>query len=60
MGKCGKLFVETRIMLVIHPKDKTTAMLSAQYEGLEAQVVDDCPIAFYYVMHPFVPFRRRK
>ena len=41
MGKCGKLFVETRIMLVIHPKDKTTAMLSALYEGLEAQVVDD-------------------
>ena len=28
-------------MLVIHPKDKTTAMLSALYEGLEAQVVDD-------------------
>lgn len=42
MGKCGKLFVETRIMLVIPPKDKTTAMLSALYEGLEAQVVDDC------------------
>ena len=41
MGQCGKLFVETRIMLVIHPKDKTTAMLSALYEGLEAQVVDD-------------------
>ena len=31
-------------------------MLSALYDGLEAQVVDDCPIAFYYVMHPFVPF----
>ena len=29
-------------MLVIHPKDKTTAMLSALYEGLEAQVVADC------------------
>ena len=29
-------------MLVIHPKDKTTAMLSALYDGLEAQVVDDC------------------
>lgn len=30
-------------MLVIHPKDRTTAMLSALYEGLEAQVVDgDC------------------
>ena len=29
-------------MLVIHPKDKTTAMLSAMYEGLEAQVVADC------------------
>ena len=29
------------IMLVIHPKDKTTAMLSALYDGLEAQVVDD-------------------
>ena len=29
-------------MIVIHPKDKTTAMLSALYEGLEAQVVDDC------------------
>ena len=28
-------------MLVIHPKDKTTAMLSALYEGLEAQVVID-------------------
>ena len=28
-------------MLVIHPKDKTTAMLSALYEGLEAQVVAD-------------------
>ena len=30
------------IMLVIHPKDKTTAMLSALYDGLEAQVVADC------------------
>ena len=29
-------------MLVIHPKDKTTAMLSALYDGLEAQVIDDC------------------
>lgn len=29
-------------MLVIHPKDKTTAMLSALYDGLEAQVVTDC------------------
>lgn len=29
-------------MLVIHPKDKTTAMLSALYDGLEAQIVDDC------------------
>lgn len=29
-------------MLVIHPKDKTTAMLSALYDGQEAQVVDDC------------------
>ena len=29
-------------MLVIHPKDKTTAMLSALYDGLEAQVVNDC------------------
>lgn len=28
-------------MLVIHPKDKTTTMLSALYEGLEAQVVDN-------------------
>ena len=28
-------------MLVIHPKDKTTAMLSALYEGLEAKVVAD-------------------
>ena len=28
-------------MLVIHPKDKTTAMLSALYAGLEAQVVTD-------------------
>ena len=28
-------------MLVIHPKDKTTAMLSALYDGLEAQVVGD-------------------
>lgn len=28
-------------MLVIHPKDKTTAMLSVLYEGLEAQVIDD-------------------
>ena len=28
-------------MLVIHPKDKTTAMLSALYYGLEAQVVID-------------------
>lgn len=26
---------------MIHPKDKTTTMLSALYEGLEAQVVDD-------------------
>ena len=45
---------------MIHPKDKTTAMLSALYDGLEAQVVDDNPIAFYYVMHPFVPFRCRR
>ena len=30
-------------MLVIHPKDRTTAMLSALYEGIEAQVIDgDC------------------
>ena len=29
-------------MLVIHPKDKTTAMLSSLYDGLEAQVVADC------------------
>ena len=29
-------------MLVIHPKDKTTAMLSALYDGLEAQVITDC------------------
>lgn len=28
-------------MLVIHPKDNTTAMLSALYDGLEALVVDD-------------------
>ena len=28
-------------MLVIHPKDKTTEMLSALYDGLEAQVVDN-------------------
>ena len=28
-------------MLVIHPKDKTTAMLSALYEGKEASIVDD-------------------
>ncbi len=28
-------------MLVIHPKDKTTAMLSALYDGQEAQVVED-------------------
>ena len=28
-------------MLVIHPKDKTTAMLSALYDGLEAQVIID-------------------
>ena len=28
-------------MLVIHPKDKTTAMLSALYDGLGAQVVAD-------------------
>lgn len=28
-------------MLVIHPKDKTTAMLSALYDELEAQVVAD-------------------
>lgn len=29
-------------MLVIHPKDKTTAMLSALYDGLGAQIVADC------------------
>lgn len=29
-------------MLVIHPKDKTTAMLSALYEGLGARGIDDC------------------
>lgn len=29
-------------MLVIHPKDKTTAMLSALYEWLGARVIDDC------------------
>ena len=27
---------------MIHPKDKTTAMLSALNDGLEAQVVDNC------------------
>ena len=30
-------------MLVIHPKDQTTAMLSTLYESQEAQVIDgDC------------------
>lgn len=30
-------------MMVIHPKDRTTAMLSTLYEGLEVQVIDgDC------------------
>ncbi len=30
-------------MIVVHPKDRTTAMLSALYDGLEAYVVDlDC------------------
>lgn len=33
--------ISRKNMLVIHPKDKTTAMLSALYDGLEAQVVDD-------------------
>ena len=28
-------------MLVIHPKDRTTAMLSALYEGTEARVFDE-------------------
>ena len=28
-------------MLVIHPKDNTTAMLLALYDGVEAQVVTD-------------------
>lgn len=28
-------------MLVIHPKDKTTSMLTALYEGLDAKVVSD-------------------
>lgn len=28
-------------MLIIHPKDKTTTMLSALYEGQEAQIVSD-------------------
>lgn len=28
-------------MLVIHPKDKTTTMLSILYEGLDARVVND-------------------
>lgn len=28
-------------MIVIHPKDKTTVMLAALYDGLQAQVVDD-------------------
>jgi len=28
-------------MLVIHPKDRTTAMLSALYEGTEAKVLDE-------------------
>lgn len=28
-------------MLVIHPKDNTTAMLSALYEGMGAHVIDD-------------------
>ena len=29
-------------MFVIHPKDKTTAMLSLLYEGQEARVINDC------------------
>ena len=33
--------ISRKNMLVIHPKDKTTAMLSALYDGLEAQVIDD-------------------
>lgn len=28
-------------MLVVHPKDKTTAMLSVLYDGLDARVVND-------------------
>ena len=40
MAFAGEITNRT-IMLVIHPKDKTTAMLSALYGGLEAQVVAD-------------------
>ena len=40
-------------MIVIHPKDKTTAMLSALYDGLEAQIVDDSRStkAIAYLLH---------
>ena len=34
--------ISRKNMFVIHPKDKTTAMLSALYEGLEAQLGVDC------------------
>ncbi|MGM9868967.1 MAG: hypothetical protein ACI30R_04995 [Sodaliphilus sp.] len=47
-------------MLVIHPKDKTTAMLSALYAGLEAQVVADCRSTkeIGHLLHHTAPSRR--
>ena len=47
-------------MLVIHPKDKTTAMLSALYDGLEAQVVidDRSKRAIGHLLHHVPPQER--
>ena len=34
------ILYRTHVILVIHPKDRTTEMLSILYEGLEARLIE--------------------
>ena len=38
------ILYRTHVMLVIHPKDRTTEMLSILYEGLEARLIESFTI----------------
>ena len=47
-------------MLVIHPSDTTTAMLSILYKGMEAEVITDCRSTkeIGHALHHVSPYRR--